>query len=150
MKPVNRMPRDARENVGEPSPRIRAVHLAVTMRLYMVATRWPPRSEPQNSHASRTHPASTPGMRMGLARHSGSSRFGLLGHLPIPREQVGDSVDGVIWKSGKHVSEPGLRINVVHLAGLDHTPTDTPSWPFPTQAPTSAGSFHRQKPARLA
>lgn len=27
MKPVNRMPRDARENVGEPSPRIHAVHL---------------------------------------------------------------------------------------------------------------------------
>ncbi|MCS3453797.1 hypothetical protein M2222_009309 [Bradyrhizobium elkanii] len=50
---------------------------------------------------------------------SGSSRIGLLGRLPIPREQVGDSVDGVIRKPGQHVSEPGLRINVVHLAGFD-------------------------------
>ncbi|MCP1846024.1 hypothetical protein ACVIHI_008515 [Bradyrhizobium sp. USDA 4524] len=66
-----------------------------------------------------THPASTPGRRGGLPRRSGSSRFGLLGRLPIPREQVGDFVDGVIRKPGQHVSEPGLRINVVHLAGFD-------------------------------
>jgi hypothetical protein len=25
----------------------------------------------------------------------------------------------VIWKPGQHVSEPGLRIDFVHLAGLD-------------------------------
>lgn len=89
-------------------------------------------------------------MRTGLARRSGSSRFGLLDHLPIPREQVGDSVDGVIWRPGKHLSEPGLRINVVHLAGLDHTPKDTLSWLFPSPAPASARLFRRQKPARLA
>ncbi len=66
-----------------------------------------------------THPASTPGRRAGLPRRSGSSRFGLLGCLPIPREQVGDSVDGVIWKPCQHVSEPGLRIEIIQLAGFD-------------------------------
>src|SRR6478735_12435597 len=38
---------------------------------------------------------------------------------PVPREQIGDFVSGVIWKAGEHVSEPGLRIDVVHLAGFD-------------------------------
>ena len=68
------------------------------------------------------HPASTLGRRTGLPRRSGSSSFGLLGLLPIPREQVCDSADGVIWKLGQHVSEPGLRINVVHLGCLCRPP----------------------------
>ena len=38
--------------------------------------------------------------------------------LPIPWKQVGDFVGGVIWKPGQHVSEPGLRIDIVHLAGF--------------------------------
>src|SRR6267142_5123299 len=45
--------------------------------------------------------------------------LGLLVRLPIPGKQVGDFVGGVIWKPGQHVSEPGLRIDVVHLAGFD-------------------------------
>ena len=39
--------------------------------------------------------------------------------LPIPGKQVGDFVSEVIWKRGQHVSEPGLWIDVVHLAGFD-------------------------------
>ena len=38
---------------------------------------------------------------------------------PIPGKQFDDFVCGVIWKPGQHVSEPGLRIYVVHLAGFD-------------------------------
>ena len=38
---------------------------------------------------------------------------------PVPWEQIGDFVGGVIWKVGQHVSKPGLRIDVVHLAGFD-------------------------------
>jgi hypothetical protein len=38
---------------------------------------------------------------------------------PIPRTKIGDFVGGVIWKADQHVSKPGLRIDVVHLAGLD-------------------------------
>ena len=41
---------DARENVGQPRLWIDAVILHVTMRPYIAAARWPPRSEPQNSH----------------------------------------------------------------------------------------------------
>jgi hypothetical protein len=41
---------DARQNVGEPSLRIMSFILAVTIRLYMIAARSPPRSEPQNNH----------------------------------------------------------------------------------------------------
>jgi len=69
-----------------------------------------------------THPVSTPGRRAGQPWRSGGSRSGLLGRLPIPREQVGDFVDGVIWKPGQHIREPSLRINVVHLAGLCRPP----------------------------
>ncbi len=43
----------------------------------------------------------------------------LLAGLPIPREQIGDFVGGVIWKLRQYVGEPGLRIDVVHLAGFD-------------------------------
>ena len=43
---------------------------------------------------------------------------GLLVRLPIPGKQVGDFVGGVIWRLGQHVSEPGLRIDIVHLAGF--------------------------------
>ena len=69
--------------------------------------------------AYSTHPASTPGA-MTTAKRSGSNGgLGLLVRLPIPGKQVGDFVGGVIWKPGQHVSEPGLRIDVVHLAGFD-------------------------------
>jgi len=52
------------------------------------------------------------------ARSAGGAAL-LLAGLPIPGKQVGDFVGGVIWKPGQHVSEPGLRIDVVHLAGFD-------------------------------
>ena len=39
--------------------------------------------------------------------------------LPIPGKKISDFVGRVIWKAAEHVGEPGLRIDVVHLAGLD-------------------------------
>ena len=57
---------------------------------------------------------------MAAAKRLGSDGgLGLLVRLPIPWKQVGDFVGGVIWKPGQHVSEPGLRIDVVDLAGFD-------------------------------
>ena len=44
--------------------------------------------------------------------------MGLLVGLPIPRKQVGDLAGGMIRQSGQDVGEPGLGIDVVHLAGL--------------------------------
>ena len=53
-------------------------------------------------------------------KRSGSNGgLGLLVHLLIPGKQVGNFVGGVIWKPGQHVGEPGLPIDVVHLAGFD-------------------------------
>jgi hypothetical protein len=54
-----------------------------------------------------------------VKRSGSNGGVGLLVRLPIPGKQVGDFVGGVIWKPGQHVSEPGLRIDVVHLAGFD-------------------------------
>jgi hypothetical protein len=67
-----------------------------------------------------TRPASTPGRpRWSAAKRSGSNGgLELLVRLPIPWKQVSDFVGGVIWKLGQHVSEPGLRIDIVHLAGF--------------------------------
>ena len=60
---------------------------------------------------------------MAAAKRLGSDGgLGLLVRLPIPWKQVGDFVGGVILKPGQHVSEPGLRIDVVHLAGLCRPP----------------------------
>ena len=39
--------------------------------------------------------------------------------LPIPRKQLGDLAGGMIRQSGQDVGEPGLGIDVVHLAGFD-------------------------------
>ena len=61
----------------------------------------------------------------------GNGGLGLLVRLPIPGKQVGDFVGGVIWKPGQHVSEPGLRIDVVHLAGLCRLPNYAESACFP-------------------
>ena len=58
--------------------------------------------------------------RWSAAKRSGSNGgLGLLVRLPIPGKQLGDFVSRMIWKPGQHVSEPGLRIDVVHLAGFD-------------------------------
>jgi hypothetical protein len=43
----------------------------------------------------------------------------LLAGLPVPREEIGDFVGGVIWKPGQHVSKPSLGIDVIHLASFD-------------------------------
>jgi len=45
--------------------------------------------------------------------------FWLLSCLPVPRKKVDNFVGRMIRQPGQHVGEPGLRINVVHLAGLD-------------------------------
>src|ERR1700754_3547426 len=52
-------------------------------------------------------------------RCSGSHGALLTCRSPVPWEQIGDFVGGVIWKVGQHVSKPGLRIDVVHLASFD-------------------------------
>ena len=49
----------------------------------------------------------------------GGSATPLLVGFPIPRKQVGDLAGGMIGKPGQDVSEPRLRIDVAHLAGLD-------------------------------
>src|SRR6202162_5178253 len=67
-------------------------------------------------YASGQHPRQA---RWSAAKRSGSNGgLGLLVRLAIPGKQVGEFVGGVIWKPGQHVSEPGLRIDVVHLAGF--------------------------------
>jgi len=40
---------DPGQDIGQPNMRIDVIHLALTIRLYIVAARWPPRSEPANS-----------------------------------------------------------------------------------------------------
>ena len=39
--------------------------------------------------------------------------------LPIPGKKISDLVGRMVRKAGEHVGKPGLRIDVVHLAGLD-------------------------------
>jgi hypothetical protein len=69
------------------------------------------------AYASGQHPRQA---RWSAAKRSGGNGgLGLLVRLPIPGKQVGDFVGEVIWKPGQHVGEPGLRIDVVHLAGFD-------------------------------
>jgi hypothetical protein len=69
------------------------------------------------TYASGQHPRQ---MRWSAAKRSGGNGgLGLLVRLPIPGKQVGDFVGGVIWKASQHGSEPGLRIDIVHLAGFD-------------------------------
>src|SRR5260370_41090519 len=67
----------------------------------------------------RIRPAPQPDEIERGERSCGGSAALLLAGLPIPREQIGDFVGGVIWKAGQHVSKPGLRIDVVHLASFD-------------------------------
>ena len=67
----------------------------------------------------RIRPAPQAGAMVCSKRSRSSDGLGLLVRLPIPGKQVCDFVGGVIWKPGQHVSEPGLRIDVVHRAGFD-------------------------------
>ncbi len=69
--------------------------------------------------AVRIRPAPQAGAMVEVKGSGSNGGVGLLVRLPIPGKQVGDFVGGVIWKPGQHVSEPGLRIDVVHLAGFD-------------------------------
>ena len=41
------------------------------------------------------------------------------GGAPVPRQQVIDPVDGVIGDARQHVGEPGSRIDIVELCGLN-------------------------------
>jgi hypothetical protein len=45
--------------------------------------------------------------------------------------QLGHSAGGVIWKQRQHVSEPGLWIDIVHLAGLCRPPNYAERVRFP-------------------
>jgi len=47
--PAGRVLGDPGQDIGQPNMRIDVIHLALTIRLYIVAARWPPRSEPANS-----------------------------------------------------------------------------------------------------
>jgi len=38
---------------------------------------------------------------------------------PIPRQKIADALGGMIGQTGKHVGEPGLRVDVVELGGVD-------------------------------
>ena len=38
---------------------------------------------------------------------------------PIPGQQVGDLLGGMIGQSGQDIGEPGLRVDVVELGGFD-------------------------------
>jgi len=68
-------------------------------------------------YASGHHPRQA---RWSAAKRLGSDGgLGLLVRLPIPGKKIRDFVGRVIWKAGEHVGEPGLGIDVVHLAGLD-------------------------------
>ena len=40
-------------------------------------------------------------------------------HLPVPGQQVVDPLCGIIEHSSEDIGEPGLRIDVVELGGLD-------------------------------
>jgi hypothetical protein len=37
----------------------------------------------------------------------------------MPREKLTNPPDWMIWESGEHVGEPGARVDVVELGGLD-------------------------------
>lgn len=39
--------------------------------------------------------------------------------LPVPGQQLGDAYCRVILQARQHVCEPGLRVDVVELRGLD-------------------------------
>ena len=70
----------------------------------------------EDRYALGQHPRQA---RWSAGKRSGSNGgLGLLVHLPIPGKQVGDFVGRMIGEPGQHVSEPGLRIDVVHLAGF--------------------------------
>jgi len=43
----------------------------------------------------------------------------LLQRFPVPGQQLGDAPGRVILQTCEHVGEPGLRIDVVELGGLD-------------------------------
>ena len=38
---------------------------------------------------------------------------------PIPGQQVGDPLGGMIGQSRQDIDEPGLRVDVIELGGLD-------------------------------
>jgi hypothetical protein len=81
------------------------------------------------AYASGQHPWQA---RWSEVKRSGSNGgLGLLVRLPIPGKQLGDPAGGVIWKPRQYVSEPGLRIDVVHLAGLCRPPNYAELGRFP-------------------
>src|SRR3954454_7336681 len=55
----------------------------------------------------------------GARRRAGSARGNGAGGLPGPRQEVADPLGRMVGQSRQHVGEPGLRVDVVELAGLD-------------------------------
>jgi hypothetical protein len=39
--------------------------------------------------------------------------------LPVPGQQIGDPLGGMVGQARKHVGEPGLRIDIGELGGGD-------------------------------
>lgn len=69
------------------------------------------------AYASGQHPRQV--QSSGEDHSGGNGGLVLAVRLPIPWQQVVDFVGGVIRKPRQHVRKPGLRIDVVHFAGLD-------------------------------
>jgi hypothetical protein len=44
--------------------------------------------------------------------------------MPVPRQQLGKFLHGMLGYSGKHIRERGLRANMVHLGGHDQAIPD--------------------------
>lgn len=38
---------------------------------------------------------------------------------PVPGQQVGDAIDGIVGDAGERVAQIGLRVETAHLRGLD-------------------------------
>ena len=66
---------------------------------------------------------------------------------PVPWEQIVDFVGGVIWKAAQHVCKPGLRVEIVHLAGFDQGVDDGGAMAAPVGTGESRVlSAHRSRP----
>ena len=59
---------------------------------------------------------------MGSWRASGSDVAGGGDLIPVPGQQLGDALGGVIGEAGEDVGEPGARVDIFELAGLCRQP----------------------------
>jgi hypothetical protein len=48
-----------------------------------------------------------------------SGGLSLAGRLPVPGQQISDTIDGMVGDAGEHVAQIGLWIESAHLRGFD-------------------------------